>query len=260
MILKEINISDIQKEEIWSITKKTTHDVLIHRDFPDIYKRNVLPISVFHFPIINSNPQKYLKYVEEGKSWMPEPLSEFFVWYIIGVLSSEQDHISLSEGFWLKNIRRGLKRLNRGEDSGLFHPEISSAWNSLSDEDKDLCESLILKSVESIDLFPKIGKMNIIATNDKTITGFGPINLEAFIPVSVESKNGLSGILFSTVESDEKYFHCSSLVNSVSTGTGINLKDFHVWDLIGKKIRSASGNQLDIFKDRIYQMCTPLSE
>lgn len=174
-----------------------------------------------------------------GEYWSPRSYALHLFWWILGcvAIDSDVDSKVVTKDY----VRRAIRRLKKGGDSGLLPADAIRVWETFSEPEKQSIQSLLSSSAEGMESFPTLSKMNIIATHEHVSVRFGNYDLDFYVPVIVETKSGIAGVTPILSPHD---VGVSDVLTQQNISHNIALDSVHIWDLYRNKRAKAFGSEL----------------
>lgn len=155
--------------------------------------------------------------------------------HIFGVVAREPSHIiSSSKNLYKEYFIKALEYLEEDKDSGLLPEGLLEFYHQLEDDEKTHL-STYAGVFDDISSFPHLEKLNIVAVQHQVSLDIGADIVPATIPVILQSKGGLAGVIPSVLEDDGFSGHIYSTL--MPHKADMNISNIHVWQLEHKQIR-----------------------
>lgn len=199
-----------------------------------------LPLSVFLIEEILEDTEKWLKQEGYHYGWTIKSFSSCLLWNIISCVGNEQDHIRHKDNIILKYISKSFQKLEKSEDSPLLPEDFVDIWEDFDNEEKKEIKNILIESGKSFNYFPPLEKLNIIDTLTPVTVDYEVCENNSFIPLTVETSSGLSGIV--PIYSHDISYIASTFNNILSNDDTYYINNYHTWDLKNRKVRKNKDN------------------
>ncbi len=244
IFVEKIKIKDFKQE------KKENFSLPFTVTTQDIGKE--LPFSVFLIEEILENTEKWISQEGYHYGWTVKSFSSCLLWNIISCIGNEQDHIRHKKNIILSYISKSFHKLEEKQDTPLIPEDFVEIWQDFSVEEKKEIKTILVESGKSFENFPPLEKLNIIDTFTPVIVDYEICETHSFIPLTVETSSGLSGIV--PIYSEDPTLITSTFNNILSNDDTHYINNYHTWDLKHKKVKKNKDN-VDNIKQFLSNIC-----
>lgn len=239
--MKNKYVEYIKLKDFDGITE-TESKTKIKNDFLD----KELPFSIFLIEEIMLSTHTWLEQEGYHEGWTVKSFSTYLLWNVISCVGNEQDHIRNKQNIILDYLSKSLSLLKNNKDSSLLPVDALYIWSLFDDKEKERIINNLIKAGKSFEGFPPLGKMNIIDTACDIEVDFNVVDVKTFIPITVETSSGASGILPIYTYNDVKYLS-SCFNNVIANDDNTYISNCHTWDLKNRKVsKNNTGNDFII--------------
>ena len=199
-----------------------------------------LPLSVFLIEEILGDTEKWIEQEGYHYGWTIKSFSICLLWNIISCIGNEQDHIRHKKNIILKYISKSFIKLENNEDSPLLPEDFIEIWKEFDEEEKKEIKNFLIEAGKGFEDFPPLEKLNIIDTATPVTVDFDVCETLSFIPLTVETSSGLSGVV--PTYSDDPLLLTSTFNSILSNEDTHYINNYHTWDLKNKKVKKNKDN------------------
>lgn len=196
--------------------------------------------SPFQASDIVDSAEEWVEKSTSGEYWSVRSYALHLFWWIIGCVAFDNDIDSKISS--KDYARRALRRLRKGEDSGLLPENAIIIWENFTEDEKKKISSLVLEAAKHMESFPTLSSMNVIATHEHVSVSFGNYDFDMYVPVILETKSGIAGI--APIISNYDLATADILTQQNKTYDDIYIDSVHIWNLEENRRKKSTGKYI----------------
>lgn len=182
-----------------------------------------------------------------------ETTATLMIHSVFGSVLSETDVVRSEEGIFGNYARILVSRMEKGQDTGMCHPDVITMWNSLNRKDRGSVASSVVQSCDTLDSFPPVDNFNVAYSMESASIDMGETYIPVMIPAMVSVRSGLAVV----IPSIRGATHYESAFNHLAYPHSTGVAQVHVWDVTAKRVSKISGEE---FLDHVSQQKAKLLE